>query len=50
MWISGYGWGTVRDKGSAVKGNRLDVWVSTEKQAHDFALKRLMVEVIPNAR
>lgn len=44
IFIPGYGLATVRDRGGAIKGNRLDIWFST----HDAALKwgRQNLEVV----
>lgn len=46
MYVPGYGWGTVEDVGSAIKGDRLDVWFSSHKRALEWGRKVLEVTVI----
>ncbi|MHB1206091.1 MAG: 3D domain-containing protein [Rhodospirillaceae bacterium] len=45
MYVPGYGWGTVQDIGGAIKGNRLDVWFETEKEAKRWGRQNLDVVV-----
>lgn len=44
--IPGYGIGIVSDRGQAIKGNRLDVWMDSIKEARQWGIKRLRVEVL----
>jgi len=46
LYIPGYGYGIVLDKGSAVKGPKLDVFVPCRKQAVSWGRKRLDIWVI----
>lgn len=41
MFIPGYGYGVVEDKGGAIKGkNRIDLWFPSEKQAMQWGRKK----------
>ncbi len=45
IYVPGYGLGTVRDTGGAIKGDRLDLWFPTVAQARDWGRKKLNVEI-----
>ena len=45
MHVPGYGWGSVQDTGGAIKGNRLDVWFETVKEAREWGRRKLNVIV-----
>ncbi len=45
MIIPGYGVGTVQDTGGAIKDNRLDVWMSNEKDAFQWGRQNLPVYI-----
>jgi len=45
MHVPGYGWGEVHDKGSAIKGNRLDLFFSSHKKALQWGRRIVEVEV-----
>lgn len=48
IYVPGYGWGTVHDRGSAIKGpGRLDVYFPTRKQALQWGRQNLTVKVRP---
>jgi 3D (Asp-Asp-Asp) domain-containing protein len=40
-----YGPGTVHDRGGAIRGNHIDVWFPTERQAINWGNPHLDVEV-----
>ena len=46
MWIEGLGERVVEDRGSAVKGRHLDVYMESHAEALDFGVQELKVEVI----
>lgn len=47
LYIPGYGYGVVADKGSAIKGNKLDLYFSTTRQVFDeWGKKRVEVRII----
>ncbi|MBM4271067.1 MAG: hypothetical protein FJ139_02750 [Deltaproteobacteria bacterium] len=46
MYIPGYGWGEVHDKGSAIKGDHIDIFFPDEKQAKKWGRKYLDVIII----
>jgi len=46
MYIPGYGWGTVSDRGGAIKGpERLDLYFESLEQAKQWGRKRLRVSI-----
>jgi 3D (Asp-Asp-Asp) domain-containing protein len=45
MNVPGYGWGEVHDKGSAIKGNRLDLFFSSHKKALEWGRRTVKVKV-----
>lgn len=46
MHVPGYGWGEVHDKGSAIKGNHIDVFFPSEEEARAWGRKYLDVTII----
>ena len=46
MYVPGYGWGVVHDRGSAIKGNHIDLYFSSHKKALKWGRKVLKVTVI----
>ena len=45
MHVPGYGWGEVQDTGSAIKGNRIDLFFSSHKKALEWGRRTLKVRV-----
>jgi 3D (Asp-Asp-Asp) domain-containing protein len=45
MYVPGYGWGTVEDRGGAIRGNALDVWYETVEEARQWGRQTLNVIV-----
>jgi 3D (Asp-Asp-Asp) domain-containing protein len=45
MYIPGYGWGEVQDKGSAIKGNHIDIFFEDHDEAIKWGRKKLKVTV-----
>ena len=46
MYIPGYGWGKVTDRGGAIKGpNRLDLYFSSHKTALRWGRKKVKVQI-----
>ena len=45
MHIKGYGYGTVEDVGGAIKGNRIDLFFKSHKEALRWGRKKMMVTV-----
>jgi 3D (Asp-Asp-Asp) domain-containing protein len=45
MYVPGYGWGEVHDRGSAIKGNRLDLFFSSHKKALEWGRRAVEVKV-----
>ncbi len=46
MYVPGYGWGEVHDKGSAIKGNHIDIFFPTEDEARSWGRKYLDITII----
>ncbi|MGQ9698282.1 MAG: 3D domain-containing protein [Armatimonadota bacterium] len=47
LYVEGYGWGRAEDTGAAIKGNRIDVWLPTRKEALEWGRKTVTVYVYP---
>lgn len=48
MYIPGYGWGRVEDRGGAIKGpHKLDVFVNRHSQTRPWGRRQLQVTVLP---
>jgi hypothetical protein len=46
MYVPGYGWGRVEDRGGAIKGpNKLDVFVSNHRQTRSWGRRQLEVTI-----
>lgn len=46
MYVPGYGWGTVQDRGSAIKGpNRIDVFMKSHSEALEWGRREVKVVV-----
>jgi 3D domain len=46
MYVPGYGWGTVEDRGSAIKGpNRLDLYFDNYDEAMNWGRRRVRVRI-----
>ena len=46
MYIPGYGWGEVHDIGSAIKGDHIDLFFNSHKEALKWGVKYLDITVI----
>lgn len=47
MYVPGYGYGVVEDRGGAIRGNKLDVYYRTHEQALEWGRQHLDVKVWP---
>lgn len=46
MYVPGYGWGVVKDRGGAIKGpERLDVYFNSHRRTEEWGRQRLTVEI-----
>lgn len=45
VYVPGYGYGRVEDRGGAIKGKRLDLWFSSHEKAKQWGRKRISVKV-----
>ncbi len=46
MYIPGYGWGVVHDKGKDIKGNHIDVFFESHKKAMEWGRRELDVTIL----
>lgn len=46
IWIDGYGWGTALDTGSAIQGNRIDLYFESEAEAIAWGVRKVMVYIL----
>lgn len=46
VWVEGYGTAVAGDTGGAIKGNRIDLFVSSKEQAYRFGRKQVKIRVI----
>lgn len=45
MWVPGYGYGRVEDRGSAIQGERIDLYFKSHKQALQWGRQSVRVKV-----
>ncbi len=45
IFVPGYGWGTVEDRGGAIKGNKLDLFFKSHQDALNWGRQTVVVEV-----
>jgi hypothetical protein len=46
MYVPGYGWGVVKDRGGAIKGpDRLDIYFNSHRRTQEWGRQRLTVEI-----
>lgn len=46
LWIPGYGYGVANDQGSAIKGNRIDLFFPSRQAALDYGIQNVKVYVL----
>ncbi|MCK1991025.1 LysM peptidoglycan-binding domain-containing protein [Peribacillus muralis] len=46
VYVEGYGYATAADTGSAIKGNRVDIFVPNEQDANNWGVKNVKVQVL----
>jgi len=46
LYVQGYGYGTALDTGGAIKGNRVDVFFDTEREADDWGVRDVKVYIV----
>ena len=47
MYIEGYGYGRVEDRGSGIQGDHIDLFFRTHQQALDWGKRRMRVKIWP---
>ncbi len=48
MYVPGYGWGVVEDRGSAIQGaTRIDLYFSSHREALFWGRKKIEVKIVP---
>jgi 3D (Asp-Asp-Asp) domain-containing protein len=45
LYVEGYGYGRVEDRGGAIKGDHIDLFFHTHRQAMAWGRKRVLVRV-----
>ena len=45
IYVPGYGYGRVEDRGGAIKGSRLDLWFASHEEALEWGRRRMKVRV-----
>ncbi len=48
IFIKDMGWFSAEDKGGKIKGNRIDIFYPTRRQALNFGIKELQVLIVDN--
>lgn len=46
LYVPGYGWGRASDTGGAIKGHRIDIFLTSKKMASDYGRQELDVYII----
>ena len=46
VWVEGYGYAIAGDTGGAIKGNKIDVLVSSKSQAYAWGRKKVLIKVL----
>jgi 3D (Asp-Asp-Asp) domain-containing protein/LysM repeat protein len=46
VYVEGYGYATAADTGSAIKGNRVDIFIPNEKDAVNWGVKNVKVQIL----
>lgn len=45
LFVPGYGWGRVEDRGGAIKGNRLDLFFDSHQEALEWGRQKMKVGI-----
>ncbi|WP_076760191.1 G5 and 3D domain-containing protein [Edaphobacillus lindanitolerans] len=46
VWVEGYGYAVAGDTGGAIKGHKIDVFVSSQSEAMNFGRKKVKIKVL----
>lgn len=46
VWVEGYGEAVAGDTGSAIKGNKIDVFIPSEKEATEWGVKKINIKIL----
>jgi len=46
VWVEGYGNAIAADKGSAIRGNKIDVFVGSKQQANSWGRKKVRIKIL----
>lgn len=46
VWVEGYGYAVAADTGGAIKGNKIDLYMSSENQANKFGRRTVKIKVL----
>ena len=45
LYIPGYGWGKALDKGSAIKGNKIDIWFPSVRECLNWGIRKVKIKI-----
>lgn len=46
VWVEGYGYAVAGDTGGAIKGKKIDLFMSSKSKAYDFGRKKVRIKVL----
>jgi 3D (Asp-Asp-Asp) domain-containing protein/DNA-binding transcriptional MerR regulator len=46
VWVEGYGYAKALDTGSAIQGNRIDVFINDKEKMHDWGVRTVQVKIL----
>ncbi|WP_051316995.1 3D domain-containing protein [Ectobacillus panaciterrae] len=46
VWVEGYGYAKALDTGSAIQGNRIDVFINDKEKMHDWGVRNIQVRIL----
>jgi 3D (Asp-Asp-Asp) domain-containing protein len=47
LWVEGYGYGIAADTGSAIKGNKIDVFMDSRRECLHWGRRKVKVHILP---
>lgn len=47
IWVEGYGWGLAEDTGGLIKGQIIDLFMETKREALNWGRKNIIIRVYP---
>ncbi|NLT95145.1 MAG: hypothetical protein GXW85_06355 [Clostridia bacterium] len=47
LWVEGYGYGIAQDTGSAIKGNKIDIFMDSRRECLKWGRRKVKVHILP---